>query len=808
MQELPSHAVRGTSRTTLIVFDLLIAACPIGGALGQSFTNVAAVQGVDILTNTTTYGCGVSFFDFNNDGWDDLSFCMRGDSARFYLNVEGTLQEQTPFLPILGDMKHVLWVDYDNDGDNDLFTTSFSGMHKLFRNDGQFNFTDVSVAAGLIQSNEKNFGASWGDYDRDGYLDLYVCTYEFEGTSSDYTRLNHLYRNNGDGTFTDVTMSAGVGNGIRLSFQSVWFDYDLDGWPDLFIINDRLYANTLYRNNGDGTFTDVTDSAGIGFPFNDPMTITLGDLDNDGDLDIFITNTGTMPDRACKLLVNNGDGTFTDMAETLGVDVLSWTWGGIWMDYDNDTFQDLYFASGVPIGPIDHNYFFRNIGGLVFADSLAIFTGDHSAHSYSCARGDLDNNGFYDIVVHNLVPYHPYLWQNSGGPNAHIKFTLQGTVSNRPAIGSWIRVFAGGQQYTQYTLCGENFVGQNSQHHIFGLGQLTQVDSVEVEYVSGHIDTYFGPTINQAHHFTEGETYQASIQALGPLAFCAGDTVILDAGDHAAWQWNTGDTSRYLAVTSGGTYWVVAQNQYGVSAQSDSVVVEVFPTPQILVDVSMPSCAGSADGTIALENLSGPAAGSVIWNNGAQGAEIGDLPAGMVSYTYVDTNGCSTTGQVVLIEPDGILVQVSIVHATSADNGALSLVINGGIPPYQVTLDGVPVADPIEGLSPGIHQLLVSDANGCIWEAEVFIDDHTDIPERNHLPLLLSPNPAQNEVFLKVPERLEEVTVSESGGRIVRQIRSAFDGRILIGDLAPGSYNVVARTACGKKYAGTLVKQP
>jgi hypothetical protein len=795
----------GLAPALLILLALIGSLSPLRSK-AQGFFDVADPQGLDFTTFTITFGAGVSFFDFNNDGWDDLSFAMRGDSLEFYLNIEGQLQRAPSFVPVVGDAKQLLWVDYDNDGHHDLFISSFSGRHRLYRNDGLFNFTDVSEIAGLILSNEKNFGASWGDYDRDGFLDLYVCTYESEGTEDYYERLNHLYRNNGDGTFTDVTLAAGVGNGIRFSFQSVWMDYDMDGWPDLFVINDRIYANTLYRNNGDGTFTDVTDDAGVGFPNNDPMTITVGDFDNDGDLDIFMTNSAITSDMACILLVNNGDGTFTDRAADLGVNVLSWSWGGLWVDYNNDTFQDLYFTTSDPNGPMDTNRFFTNMGGQGFEEANSVFTGSHVAASFSCARGDLDNDGYYDIVVHNLAPDNPFLWQNTGGSNNHVKVTLRGTVSNRPAIGSWIRVYAGGQQYTQYTHCGENFIGQNSQHHIFGLGQSTEVDSIQVEYVSGHVDTYRFPDINTTHLFTEGETYMPAISPQGPFSLCSGTPLVLDAGEHASYLWNTGFQGRFLVVEAPGTYWFTAQNEFGVAGQSDSVVVDVFPSPEALAQVVPPSCSGGSDGSISLENTTGVDIATVVWNNGVQANPLTGVAEGTYSYLLTDANGCTATSQLLVVGPDPLTIQAIVVPDPTNDESGLELYIFGGTPPFLITLNGEPSEAMVPALPPGTYTVLVTDANGCSWEGDVLVGDQTGIMNVRAARLGLFPNPARDEIRLDMTEAVEALYVAASDGRVVMYKDGLVGNTVPVGNLANGMYHVHVRSVTGRLYTARFIK--
>ncbi len=759
------------------------------GSHAQTYTNIAPAQGIDILVNSDDFGNGVSFYDFDGDGWDDLTFARSNDSIAFYKNVEGTFVRLPAFIPGPGETKHVLWVDYDNNGVLDLFITTYNGSYRLYRNDGFFNFTDVSASSGILQYTSTTYGASWGDYDRDGDLDLYVCKYQLDGDPGIYAYLNKLYRNNGDGTFTDVTMEAGVGDGVKLSFQSVWLDYDQDGWPDLFIINDRLYANSLYRNNGDGTFADVSVEAGIGFAFQDPMSNTVGDFDNDGDLDIFFSNTGIV-NKPARLLVNNNDGSFTESTEQYGTDIYDWCWGGVWVDHDNNGFQDLYVASGRPMGPVNANYFLRNLGGTQFEDAVSIFMGNHVAQSFGVARGDLDNNGFYDIAVQGQNPYPPFVWKNSGGPNDHIKITLQGTVSNHFAIGSWIRVYSDGQCQTQYTHCGENFVGQNSQHHIFGLGTNGTIDSVQVEYVSGHTDSYYDLAINQAHLLIEGETYLATITILGDTVFCLGGEVLLDAGEHHSYLWNNGHTERFLTVTTSGTYSVTVQNEFGVQAQSQQVTVVVHPQPFIVPDLTQPSCNGAADGTIALQNNAGVPPSGVIWDHGATGAEIDGLAAGMYAFIFTDLNGCQASGQVTLEDPAELFVQWAATPEVEGLDATLQLFVFGGVPPYNITLDGIPIGLFTDGLASGQYDLIVTDTNGCSESFPITIDNHTGMTGMVDNGVIIHPNPASGHIVVTGMSHPLTMFIVDIGGKLLLHRVLNADGPQDVSWLPPGRYQL------------------
>lgn len=733
--------------------------------VGQTYTNVAQQQNVIFISNISFNfgGSGVGFFDFNNDGWDDITFVQENDSQVFYGNNNGFFQKLPSFIFSSGETKQVLWVDYDNDSDYDLFVSILNGPIKLFQNDGNFNFTDVSFQAGLSPVNAANYGVAFGDYDKDGFLDFYICRYVGNGNPLDITVVNNLYRNNGNGTFTNVTFQAGVADGIAPSFQAVWMDYDKDGWPDLYVINDRnMWGNSMYRNNGDGTFTDVTLQTNTEVFGQDPMTATVGDFDNDGDLDIYMTNTALFPGPDQKkgmLLVNNGDGTFREEAEAYRVDLDQYAWGATWVDFNNDTYQDLYVTTSrfSPVEPVVRSYLYVSNEAQVFIDSPAVFLNDHSARSFSVAKGDINNDGYADLVVSNVAPFRSFLWQNSGGQNNFIKITLEGTASNKMAIGSWIYVHAGGNRYTHYTMCGENFVSQNSQHHIFGLAQYETVDSVIVEYLSGITDKYYNLEVNQHYRFTEGETVRSRIIALGPLAFCEGGSVVLDAGDFVSYEWNDGDIQRFKTVQQAGDYFVTVESLTGSFLQSDTVSVQIVDLPLIQIDVKNISCAGAEDGQIELEVQTQASDYTIIWSNGMQSSVINGLPAGTYTYNYSDIFGCVASESATITDPFELNLQILTVNETDTAGGKILMVINGGAEPYTILLDGTEISTVVENLMASDYLLEVIDANGCSSVVPITIgkDTQTDttlsLGYHSGVNFKVFPNPFENYLVIDGP---------------------------------------------------------
>ena len=316
-------------------------------------------------------------------------------------------------------------VDYDNDGDLDLFVPSnfkqgLGGPNLLYRNDRDFQFTDVATTAGIAREGVGNWGAAWTDYDRDGRIDVFITTPAEGGVPS-----TALYRNRGDGTFEDVSSDEGIDTS-GFSNNGAWGDFDNDGYPDLYVATDS--ADILYRNNGDGTFTDVTEESGIINTYR-ALAVDWGDYDNDGYLDLYVVNS-LEPNR---LFRNNGNGTFTDVAASVGVTAKEGGSGSdaTFIDYNNDGFPDLFVCNGA--GPSSGPYL---------------------------------------------------LFKNNGNLNHWLKIELTGKESNRDGVGARITLTAGRRtQYRQYV--GQHSVAQNHIPVHFGLRKATTVRSIVIEWPSG-----------------------------------------------------------------------------------------------------------------------------------------------------------------------------------------------------------------------------------------------------------------------------------------------------------------------------------
>lgn len=696
--------------TAILITGILIAFC----AQAQ-FTQMPVPSLINVSNPPLSYGGGVSFYDFNYDGWDDLSIVGGSDAPVFLVNNNGVM-EPAPFsIPSPGNalIQSLLWVDYDNNGLAELFISKQGAPLELWKHDGDFNFTNIAAAAGLEQGVFKYANAAFADYDHDGCLDLMVSKYYSHFDNPDSVYANVLYRNNCDGTFTDVTVEAGVHLPPRMLLQPVFVDVNNDGWEDLFWVVDRIqWQNELFINNQNGTFTRVSESAGVNQSIC-AMSGTVGDFDQNQLLDIYVTNN---PLETGNLLLNNlGNATFADIAQELDVHVYKSCWGAMWIDFDNNSWDDL-FVSSISINnqPVERNEFFINNQGDSFLNTSNLPTSSFPAtDTYTVAKGDINNDGYYDYAANNKVPYSAQLFINDGGNNNFLSVSLEGTLANKDAIGTWLHCHVGGEHLAKYTHCGENLSGQNSRKNIFGIGGHAQVDSLIIEWNSGTREVYLQPDINTHHHYIEGAslTQPFDLTADGNLQLCPGESLILNAGVHPSYLWNTGDTTQSITVSQGGAYYVQAWNAFGLSAYSDTVVVTVVPQAEVQFEVQHVSCTGAMDGSILAQISTGPVQ-EITWNTSATDTLVQQLGGGIYSFTALDSAGCVVTGEVSLSEPPPLIAQALTTNALCFGdaNGTVQIDVIGGSPPYTVDWNNT---NPV-GLPAGNYNVVITDAHGCV----------------------------------------------------------------------------------------------
>ena len=488
----------------------------------------------DFLLSTT--GGGVALLDYDNDGWLDIFLVNgwglqdfpKGEEPTNHLyrnNRDGTFTDVTEKAGLVrnGWGQGVCVGDYDNDGNLDLFVTYY-GQNVLYRNNGNGTFTDVTREAGLLRADGRwNSGAAFLDYNRDGHLDLFVSSYVgykyglilYESNPSlvgvqspvlygvaglEGTR-NTLYRNNGNGTFTDVSGEAGILQPEpAYGFTPLVADFDNDGWPDIYVADDST-PSLLFHNNHDGTFTETGLLAGVAFDSNGRsqagMGVDAADYDGDGRLDIIKSN---FSDETPTLYHNEGHGFFTDVTfpAGLGGATRSVKWGTAFLDFDNDGRPDLLIVSG-PIYPPGitgrhrmadqegRKLLYHNTGNCRFED-----VSDRSGAGMletRCSRGlavgDIFRRGQVDAVINNINDRATLLQNQAPSPNSWLLIRLIGTKTNRAAIGSRVLVEADGRRQVQEVRSGGSFCSQSDLRLHFGLGRARESQRIEVQWLSG-----------------------------------------------------------------------------------------------------------------------------------------------------------------------------------------------------------------------------------------------------------------------------------------------------------------------------------
>jgi hypothetical protein len=508
-----------------------------------------------------TPGSGVALLDYDNDGWLDIYLlngstvpALKGQEAPpramlFHNNHDGTFTDVTDKAGVANERWGfgVTVGDYDNDGWPDIYVSNF-GKNRLYHNNHDGTFTDVAERAGVTLGGWST-GATWGDYDRDGLLDLFVPGYaKFDpgdppmagkgGLPANFCQFrgvpvmcgprglpgerDHLFHNNGDGTFTDASVKAGVSDPRGYyGFASVFVDVDDDGWPDLAVANDSV-PKYLYRNKHDGTFEDISYLSG--FALNDEgreqasMGIAVGDYNRDGKIDFYITN---FSDDYNTLYRNDGDGSFSDVTSRAGITSLTIPflgWGTGFLDFDNDGWLDIFVANGHVYPGVDKQdwgttwaqrpLLMRNLDGTKF-DEVPPATGSGLAvvvPARGAAFGDLFNDGHVDVVL-NCVDSAPKLLRNVLKNSNHwvgLKL-VGGSKGPRDAIGAKVFLTTGAIRQRADVFSGGSYASSSDPRVHFGLGAATKIDRVEIHWPDGIKQEVNVPAVDHIYTVVEGK---------------------------------------------------------------------------------------------------------------------------------------------------------------------------------------------------------------------------------------------------------------------------------------------------------------
>ncbi|MBV6646571.1 MAG: VCBS repeat-containing protein [Cyclobacteriaceae bacterium] len=516
-----------------ISLSLLLSITSVYHAIGQGFEDKHVAAGLGVISRNIS----IAIADYDGDGDYDL-FCvahpsfdpldpttwnrlMQNDGLGHFVDVtlEAGFSDQfvnTGIAATLGEKMGASWGDYDNDGLPDLFLAN-SREDQLYHNNGDGTFTDITDQAGVAGCNDcYSPGGTWMDYDNDGDLDLYV---------SNLRGPNRMYQNNGDNTFSDVTDRARCG-GEGITWAAIPIDLGRDGWLDIYTANDTQ-INELFENRT-STFNEVSrayrvanEGAGMG--------VTIGDYNNDGNFDLYVTNIfNHLPN---PLLENQGNRRFEDVAYAMRVDNAGWGWGTRFFDYDNDGDEDLYVVTGVVSKQVINNqeqvdtdnFFFKNLlveGGVGFADFSEESDTNGKARGRSLEDFDFDLDGDLDLIIAN-VEEPPYLYINetivdqTPEDKNWLKVKLVGTISNKDAIGTELIFTVGSQKYYRWYTGGGIFTQSLKPIHV-GIGAATKVDQIEIVWPLGLREIVTDLKANQQIEIIEGNNEIEVISSIAP----------------------------------------------------------------------------------------------------------------------------------------------------------------------------------------------------------------------------------------------------------------------------------------------------
>ena len=631
---------------------LLCALAFAGLTQAQSFSNASS-----LLPNGYNSGNCVGFTDMNNDGYDDIVVLDQSKTIKvLYQDGAGTFEE-FDYGDVSSNNQWGMTIgDYDNDGHKDIFAGgAYDGVH-VKHIDAVGVFSDFDLDNGSMFMQACNFA----DIDGDGQLDAFGChddalsrMWRGNGTALDYDQeLIDLTSYD----FSDYPNTDHSGN-----YGTVFSDFDNDGDIDLTIAKCRQFVNDpfdprrvnqIWLNNGDGTWSEVAEERGLVLN-EQSWTVDYADYDNDGDWDCFLTNHST----TMKLLENDGSGYFTDITDASGLNFSGFALQAKLADFDNDGYVDVLVSGGI------HRYF-RNNGDGTFTEDNTFSAGD-TMHSF--ALGDVNRDGSMDVYASYGNGYNSpdngnddILWVNTGNDNHWIAFDLEGIVSNKDAVGTKVVLTGDFGTMIREVRAGESYGITNTFACMFGLGDHEVIETATIKWPSGMETIIENPAIDQYHNLLEAPC-MTSVELSYPsnLTLCPGESIEIAAtGDFVSYAWSNGSTEPAIMVGEAGTYSVTAYDADGCAAVSDMVVVDIITeaAPQVQVTGDLTFCAGLSVEFIA------PNGDGWSWSNGETTQSIVVTESGVYSLALLDACGNENQSEefavVVLDAPDVPVVTV------------------------------------------------------------------------------------------------------------------------------------------------------
>jgi hypothetical protein len=521
------------------------------------------------------FGNGISVFDYDQDNRDDITVAQPYVGISTF-HVENNSLVPDLFLPLPFNIKQLIWADFNNDGDKELFVTAYGGGLYLFDYEGgQLNQIEGAFSSSMFGY---YYGASAADYDNDGDLDLFVCQYfnfQFSGNNP-----NLLFRNDGDFVFVENGQNLGVNAVTDNSFQSVWLDFNRDGWQDLYVINDKNVPNLFYQNNNGSSFSEISalNNSNIAMSC---MSNAISDFNKDGFFDVFITDGATPV-----LLRGDSSGIFSEVANETGFGPFETGWGALWIDDNLDGWDDLHICQGgTVLSPMYNQYYTNNIGDFSLTNSFDSF---YKA-SFVNAKGDFDGDCLADFIVMNASPNSYDIWKGISNENNYFKIKLEGTISNKDAAGAILEAYSSSGLSMKAVLYGDNYISQNSNVLLFGLGNSEIIDSICIYWPRGLVEKFYNIDVNHSYLVVEGSSEITDTYVLTynqNYCFNEGGVEITPGEQWVHWQWQDGNEDSAVLAYSDTVLYATAWDSQN---QSFDLVLNISissPFPEITVDQS------------------------------------------------------------------------------------------------------------------------------------------------------------------------------------------------------------------------------
>ncbi|MEY3834913.1 MAG: hypothetical protein RI989_341 [Bacteroidota bacterium] len=576
------------------------------------------------------FGSGVSLFDVDEDGWDDLTLTTDTGDTRYYRNVLGQFVLTFSFTNTKNG-KSCVWGDVNEDGFNDLLVSRYDDEPQLFLGLGENSFQEVFIGLNNpFMPNDGSTGLALGDLNRDGFLDVGVANYS-------YYLPNRVYLNEGGTSFTPLNYPV-INNNTHPSLQPCWIDVNNDLYPELFIVNDHEFPNELYSFSGN-EYTEIAAQQNLIFPA-DAMSNSWEDYDRDGDMDLFISNSPNLPNF---LLQNDGNGNFSDVYSSQPWLYNLIGWSGLWIDKDNDSWSDLFICTrggSESLGILNNKLYLNNQGTLEETSSEGLTSSTFGY--YASAKGDINNDGLSDIVmtpefngsVAELTnALNHFVYKNTAQTTNHyFKFRLEGRLSNRNGFGTKYIAYFDSGLVSGYTMSAGNYLGQSSQNIIIGLGQSTSIDSLVLVWPSGVIDHYYNLNSNQFQLLTEAETLMGIQTEAG---HCPGDPATASLLNWPVVQWSNNETTPTTTFNTPQISATVGTG-FGHVITLSTQAPEAPLNPYDLTTITPATCFGSNDG-IAVIHLESPMGETLAYE------PLSNLSPGNYSLNISYNSTCQTT---------------------------------------------------------------------------------------------------------------------------------------------------------------------